>query len=82
MSKKRVGLYMEEDVWGIAKDRAWRGKVSLSSYIEGLISGGVTEVKDDIPQNDDGMSLRERYKLSHPRELCPQCRERNRDCKC
>ena len=37
MSKKRVGLYIEEDVWNVAKEAAWSRKVSLSSYIEGLI---------------------------------------------
>ena len=29
-----------------------------------------------------GMDLRTQYKMSHPTQMCPQCRERNRDCKC
>jgi len=28
------------------------------------------------------LSIRERYKLSHPREMCPGCHQRNEDCRC
>ena len=38
MSKKRVGIYIDEVVWDVGKDHAWKSKVSLSSYIEELIA--------------------------------------------
>ena len=65
MSKKRVGLYIEEDVWNVAKEAAWSRKVSLSSYIEGLIeypdlvqklANPLVRVEKPCPHHDESLS--------------------------
>ena len=41
-------------------------------------------VERAYPKNqvESDESLREEYKRTHPREMCPQCREKNKDCVC
>ena len=39
--KKRVTIYIEGELWDNVKDRAWRGNVSASEYISGLLRGDV-----------------------------------------
>ena len=39
MSKKRVGIYIDEKVWARVKELAWRDRKSVSEYVEKLISG-------------------------------------------
>ena len=65
MSKKRVGLYIEEDVWNVAKEAAWSRKVSLSSYIEDLIeypdlvqklANPLVRVEKPCPHHDESLS--------------------------
>ena len=39
MSKKRVGIYIEEEVWKRVKELAWKEHKSVSEYIEGRLGG-------------------------------------------
>ena len=39
MSKKRVGIYIDEKVWALVKELAWQDRKSVSEYVEKLISG-------------------------------------------
>ena len=39
--KKRVRIYIEAELWDNVKDRAWRGRVSASEYISGLLVGDI-----------------------------------------
>ena len=57
--KKRVSIYIDSELWDNVKERAWRGRVSASEYISGLL-------RDDISPN--GKPLVEVFKESEPVE--------------
>ena len=50
MSKKRVGIYIEEEVWKTATERAWEARKSVSAYIEDVLTAPVDakELIEDV----------------------------------
>lgn len=37
MTKKRVTISIDEDIWEIGKEAAWQNRISLSRHIENLL---------------------------------------------
>ena len=49
MSKKRVGIYIDEGVWEDIREKAWRERKSMSEYVEDMLSGiSVKELVEDV----------------------------------
>lgn len=63
--KKRISIYIDEDVWKDLKDTAWRLHVSASAYLEDLvrkhsgvtISGGYEVPSDDWRSTKESMAV-------------------------
>ena len=72
--KRRVTIYIEDELWDNVKDRAWRGKVSASEYISELLRGDLApkgkplvevfkeSVSEKVGVNSDGIDIYEAQK--------------------
>ena len=51
MSKKRVGIYIDEDVWKAGNEIAYEHRVSFSEHVEKLLSGSAKVDFKDGPRS-------------------------------
>jgi len=71
MSKKRVGIYIDEDVWKAGNEIAYEHRVSFSEHVEKLLSGSAKfDFKDGpklVPGNEQLDRIESKLDLLIPR---------------
>ena len=73
MSKKRVGIYIDEDVWKAGNEIAYEHRVSFSEHVEKLLSGSAKfDFKDGpklVPGNEQLDRIESKLDLLIPTEV-------------